>query len=168
MLHTKCKSAFKRFLPTFLFLLFAATVFWCEGFCAENGRKAIAVVVHEGAAEKIERNEILAVFLGGKTVWSANGAQIRVVLQPKTAGASKLFNEIVFGDGGRKVARQWIKNIMTGGAPAPILQKSDFEVLRKVSELEGAVGYVMYGAAEKIILPEGVKIAAIIDSDIQR
>jgi len=104
--------------------------------------EGVAIVVHAENPAVFDPREIRSVFLGTKTFWTALGEPVRVILQPRSAPASRRFFRIFFDDEGRRMSRAWVRNIITGSARAPGAARDDLDVMRRVAALRGAIGYV--------------------------
>ena len=124
---------------------------------------SIAIVVNESNEEVLSQKQLKLIFLGRNTVWDSSGLPIKVVLQPREVKSSKVFNKLIFKDKGRRLARQWVKNIVTGAAPAPITEHDDNYVLEQISKEKSAIGYIMLSSLQDSEPTEGVRVALIIN-----
>ena len=129
----------------------------------EASSDSIAIVVNESNEEVLSQKQLKLIFLGRNTVWDSSGLPIKVVLQPREVKSSKVFNKLIFKDKGRRLARQWVKNIITGAAPAPITEHDDNYVLEQISKEKSAIGYIMLSSLQDSEPTEGVRVALIIN-----
>jgi len=124
--------------------------------------EAVAVIVNAENHVSLSEEAIKMIFLGEKTVWEADRLVIKVILQPPDQPASRVFNRALFGDNGRRLSRQWVRNIFTGQAPPPVTLPDDRAVMEKVSRDRAAIGFVLRGALGGGALHPGVRVTVIL------
>ena len=150
-------SHLRVFLAGVLLLLLSSLAF------AQDGRVlppvgSVVIIVNSNNLEPLSQKEIKAIFLGRRTLWAHQEDSISVVLQPKETPASKIFNREFFSDEGRRLTRQWIKNVVIGAAPAPITLKEDNTVLTQVQENINAIGYVLIDPNMRLDVLENIRV----------
>lgn len=91
-------------------------------------------------ASELSSNDIKNIFLGSKITWS-DGSEVIFVIQKKST-CHKLFLEKYIGKTPGQFSDYWRKLIFTGKGLAPLEKDSDQEIIKFVSQTEGAIGYV--------------------------
>jgi len=136
-----------------LLILLLANFLWpAQSVFAQTSQQlpppgSLAIVANKDNQERLSLATIKAIFLGQRTLWEKRNRAVTVILQPRSTAASRLFNQAFFADSGRRMSRQWIKNVVTGAAPAPETVKHSSDVLSAVRDNPEAIGYVRISAS---------------------
>ena len=122
-------------------LLFAA-------FSADSQEAAIRVVVNQSVESKeISVDQIRRIFSMRQTVWS-NDQAITVYVLSSQHQTHKTFSIKVLGMFPYQLDRIWNKLVYSGLGEEPIMVQSEQEMLERVSQQPGAIGYVMQLATD--------------------
>ena len=94
---------------------------------------------------EVAKDDIGGMFEGKKGNWG-NGAKVVLVTQPDSP-AHESFLKAYVGKSPSQFATAWKKIVFTGKANAPVVAKSDAEVIDAVAKAPGAIGYISDPAA---------------------
>lgn len=112
-------------------------------FSAGSEVRAVQVVVHaSNDTENIRVEQIRRIFSMRQTVWS-KGQAITVYVLPNEHQIHQLFSTQVLGMFPYQLNRIWNKLVYSGLGEEPIKVQSEQEMLERVSQTPGAIGYVM-------------------------
>ncbi|MGD8860344.1 MAG: hypothetical protein PVI30_10040 [Myxococcales bacterium] len=112
---------------------------------ARSRAPALLAIVHPAAGvERMDRNELAAVFTLSLRNWS-NGRRAVPFNYAANHPYRVAFDEAVLGMGPEQVARFWITRRVRGQGTAPRTVSSPQLMAKVVARLPGAVGYVPHG-----------------------
>lgn len=100
----------------------------------------LVVIVHPERSERIERSDILQIYLKRRRFWS-DGSQIVPINREAGSATRESFSQRVFGADSRSQIGFWNQQYFRGVLP-PLTLASDEAVLRYVAREPRAVGYV--------------------------
>lgn len=100
----------------------------------------LVVIVHPDRSEKIERSDILQIYLKRRRFW-ADGSQIVPINREAGSVNRESFSQRVFGADSRSQMGFWNQQYFRGVLP-PLTLASDEAVLRYVAREPRAIGYV--------------------------
>ena len=119
---------------------------------------SLLVIVHAGVPEtRIDSNELRAIFLRKRTVWS-NGQRIVPLNHPPGHPARLAFDSSTLGFNGNETARYWIDARIRYGTEAPMSIANEALLARVVKQLAGSIGYV-----RAVSVPPGVRVVARVE-----
>lgn len=123
--------------------VFVAVLLLCVGvWPRESFADELLVLRHEASAsEPLQRQQLLAIYLGRITTWS-DGTPITVFVLPDQHDVHKHFCRHVLGTYPYVLRAAWDRLVYTGTGFAPIKVRSEQEMVRRVAETPGAIGYV--------------------------
>jgi ABC-type phosphate transport system substrate-binding protein len=123
---------------------------------AQEANRIRVIVSADNPVEKLERPEVVRMFLGQVTSWR-NGTKARPVDQSMTSLVRKDFSSAVLRQSLLVVKNYWQQQIFAGRAEPPPVRDTDARVVEFVLATPGAIGYVSEGYA----YPKGVKALAV-------
>lgn len=104
-----------------------------------------AVVVHvDNPLESLEAEKIARMFLGRTSRWPdwEDGPAVVPIDQVKESRVRAIFSEEIHGKDVDKIIKWWYRQIYSGRGKPPDEVADDSEVLQRVAESEGGIGYV--------------------------
>jgi len=102
----------------------------------------IVIVTNNSNEENLSSNDIAAIFTTRKSTWSKNGKRIIPFNLPPKTRTRVSFDKDLLGMDKDAVARYWIDRKIRGGNAPPKQVHNPNLVIRLVSKLDGAIGYV--------------------------
>jgi ABC-type phosphate transport system substrate-binding protein len=112
-------------------------------FSVKSQASTIQVVVNPSVESKdISVEQIRRIFSMRQTIWS-NGQAITVYVLPNRHQTHQAFSTKVLGLFPYQLDRIWNKLVFSGLGEEPIEVQSEQEMLERVSQKPGAIGYVM-------------------------
>jgi ABC-type phosphate transport system substrate-binding protein len=110
---------------------------------------AIAVVVHPGRSVQLTVEELRAIYLKQRTLWS-DGTPITAINRDAGTAVRETFSTRVIGRSSEALAAYWNERYIEGVFP-PSTLASDEAVLRYVAAHPNAIGYVARRAADRTV-----------------
>lgn len=127
----------------FLILLIALSCQFPVAFAVESQVPAVQVVVNPSVEVKeLSVDQIRRIFSMRQTTWS-NDQAITVYVLLNQHQTHQIFSTKVLGMFPYQLDRIWNKLVYSGLGEEPIKVKSEQELLERVSQMPGAIGYVM-------------------------
>lgn len=121
--------------------------------------QAIVLIAHPSVEEgSIHQDRLRAIFAMRETRW-ADGSPIRVVVLPDQDPIHRDFCKSPLSIYPFILRRHWDRLTFTGTGPMPIQVNNESEMLKKVSQTPGALGYLRQSAAltnvKRIMITQG-------------
>ena len=119
----------------------------------------VAVIANKSVnIEKISNSELLDLYTGDVRVWEDKKSVTVYTLDIK-GGTKNIFYSFL-GKNTSRMKSIWMKRLLSGEGDPPQSLKTEREMLKKVSETKGAVGFISYDS-----VTTDVKILAIIEAE---
>ena len=119
----------------------------------------IAVIINKSVPlDKIERSKLLDIYTGDVRTWDYGESIIIFDLKKKTD--TKMIFYRYLGKTTSRMKSIWLKNMLSGEVEPPKTVTSEMEMLEKVEETKGAIGYI---SASKVT--KNVKIICLIPNN---
>ena len=119
----------------------------------------VAVIANKSIKkDKISKSELLDCYTGDMQKWD-DGQRIYVFDLKTKTDKKEIFYEFL-GKSPSRMKSIWMKRLLSGEGDPPQSLKTEKEMLKKVSETNGAVGFVNYDS-----VTTDVKILAIIEAE---
>jgi len=133
---TKYPHTFSSFS---LWLLLSLTLL--SGWC--RGAEPVDILVNSAQAkEEVTLRELRAIYTMKQRLWS-DGETITVFVLPEASVAHRDFCKKILGVFPRQLKSVWYRAVYTGTGVAPIEVKTEQELIERVSQTKGAIGYVL-------------------------
>lgn len=101
----------------------------------------VAVIVNKSVSlDSLDRSELLDLYSGEKTFWSNHTPVVIFDLKPVGATRDQFYQMLNISPS--RVKSIWLKRMLSGDADPPEYLPDDEEMLRKVAETPGAIGFV--------------------------
>jgi ABC-type phosphate transport system substrate-binding protein len=126
---------------TRILLLVGLVVLLSTRTVAGGGVIEIAVIVNAHNSDSISKSDLEDIYLRKQAHWSSGDRIVPINLGPEHA-LRRQFDRVVLGMEPDEMARYWLDQRIRGGANAPRELDDPALVLRLVTRLDGAVGYV--------------------------
>lgn len=134
-------SQIRQYLGPILFFCLSCLLF--IAFSVNSQVTAVQVVVNSTVESKdISVEQIRRIFSMRQTAWS-NGQTITVYVLSNQHQTHQVFSTKVLGMFPYQLDRIWNKLVYSGLGEEPIKVQSEQEMLERVSQKPGAIGYVM-------------------------
>jgi hypothetical protein len=91
---------------------------------------------------EVNRGETFNLFSMGKKVWGDTGLPVRVFVLPSRHALHKQFAKQKIGSFPHVLSAIWDRHVYSGSGQRPNEVKNEQEMLRAISSIEGAVGYL--------------------------
>jgi len=122
-----------------------------------NSNAQVAVIAYKSAPNtEITSSQLLDFYTGDIRHWSNNDPVVVFDLEPK-GKIKKAFYKFL-GKSTSRMKSIWMKRMLSGEGDPPEAIKSEEELLQRVAETKGAVGFISYDKVS-----EDVKVLAIIE-----
>jgi ABC-type phosphate transport system substrate-binding protein len=120
----------------------------------------LALVVNDRwrEAEAIPIPVLRQLWLGRRTRWA--GQRVLCLDLPSGSRVRATFVDVVVGRTERSLERYWLRQALSGGPPPPRELASEQDVLRRVAQRTGVIGYVTWSAVRPAP-PDGVRVLAV-------
>ncbi len=119
----------------------------------------VAVIANKSIKkDKISKSELLDCYTGDMQKWD-DGQRIYVFDLKTKTDIKEIFYEFL-GKSPSRMKSIWMKRLLSGEGDPPQSLKTEREMLKKVSETKGAVGFISYDS-----VTTDVKILAIIEAE---
>ncbi|QTA91099.1 cobaltochelatase CobT-related protein [Desulfonema magnum] len=105
-------------------------------------------------ADTLDRAAVSAIYLGDRTRWDSGG-KIRVVML-RGGPTHERFTKDIVGTTPAKLRRFWKKIVFTGTGTPPKIFKKETDLVKFISNTEGAIGYI-----DASVSPVNVKVIAV-------
>ena len=142
-------------------LVFMAIILCCVSILkAEDAvQSAVVVIANKNVVEaSLAQKDIESIFLGKKTKWD-NKDKITIYTLEADDVHKSFLNDFV-NTTPAKFKSHWKKQVFTGKADQPAEYKTEAEMLERVANTNGAVGYVSVAFLEKN--PDKVKQLTVV------
>lgn len=158
-------SAFQTLMRTCL-LFIPLVLAWLVAPIASKASEArtqamVVIVAAKAPLDAISKDELRLIFQTKRKAWPDGSVAIPFNLPPDNA-LRKKFDSALLGLEPNEVARYWIDRRIRGGDRPPRVAPSSAMMVRVVSALPGAVGYVEPEAADSSVKV----IATVIDGEV--
>lgn len=126
-------------------------IFW-NGVAAGQ----VTVIVNPSVPlDSLSKTELLDIFCGEKTFWSDHVPVVVFDLKPVGATRDQFYEMLNISPS--RVKSIWLKRMLSGDADPPEYLPGEEEMLRKVAETPGAIGFVDAAKVDKQVKVVGVK-----------
>jgi len=116
-----------------------------------NGLSAAEIIVHRAVKqETVTLNVARLLFTMRLLRWS-DGKRVRVFVLPDPHPLHRLFTKQRLDLYPRQLRRVWDRHLFSGSGAVPVTVDSVDEMLKRVSETPGAVGYLPDGLATETV-----------------
>lgn len=126
------------------------------------GQAQVAIIAHKSApVDDIKKTELLDFYTGDIKKWANQTPVVVFDLKPKSEVKEVFYNFL-----GRSPSRMksiWLKKMLSGEGEPPQALESEEEMVKKVAETAGAIGFV-----SKAKLNDEVKTLFIIEDDADK
>lgn len=103
------------------------------------------VIVHSNvSSDTVSRQYLLSVFSMQTRIWP-DGQPVRVYILPPHQPEHRAFVKSELKLFPYQLVKIWDRSVFSGSGQSPMIVDSEEEMLRKVSENEGAIGYLLKG-----------------------
>ncbi len=117
----------------------------------------VAVIANSSCKmDSIDKNQLLDFYTGDIKKWQDNSKVIVLDLKPRLEIRDQFYDFI--GKSSSRMKSIWLKKMLSGEGDPPQAMNSELEILKKVSETPGAIGYV-----SKDLVNNKVKVLAVIE-----
>ena len=124
-----------------------------------NINAQVAVIAYKSAPiNEISSSQLLDFYTGDVRYWSNDDPVVVFDLDPKGEIKKAFYNFI--GKSTSRMKSIWMKRMLSGEGDPPEALPSEEEILQKVAETKGAVGFISFDKVS-----EEVKVLAIIKMD---
>lgn len=143
-IHSVWSSFLNQFSQYFRTILFVGlSCLLSTAFSAYSQELTVRVVVHPSVESKeISIEQIRRIFSMRQTAWS-NDQAITVYVLSSQHPTHQIFSTTVLGMFPYQLDRIWNKLVYSGLGDEPIKVQSEQDMLERVSQKPGAIGYVM-------------------------
>jgi ABC-type phosphate transport system substrate-binding protein len=122
-----------------------------------NTNAQVAVIAYKSAPiNEISSSQLLDFYTGDVRYWSNDDPVVVFDLEPKGEIKKAFYNFL--GKSTSRMKSIWMKRMLSGEGNPPEAIKSEEELLKKVAETKGAVGFISYDKVS-----EDVKVLAKIE-----
>ncbi len=126
---------------------------------ASSQDRDVAVVAHFSVpVDSLDRQSLLELYSLEENKWS-DGSLVVLVDQKAKSDSKHIFYKYL-GREHREMKKIWMRMILSGEGRTPMTARSMEDVIRKVSETPGAIGYV-----EASLVTDEVKVLSLINDE---
>ena len=116
-----------------------------------NGLSAAEIIVHRAVQQgELTLNVARLLFTMRLLRWS-DGTRVRVFVLPDSDPLHRMFAKQTLDLYPRQLRRVWDRHLFSGSGAVPVTVDSVEEMLRRVSETPGAIGYLPDGLATETV-----------------
>lgn len=136
--------------------IFTATSLFFLLFPAETPGQSgeFSIVAHPSSnIANLNKNDLRRIFLARQQFWPS-GEKITVVMREPLSESHAQFCRQYLNLFPYQIERVWQQLVFSGQAESPLYLESDLDVITKVLEQPGALGYV----TANNVIPEGLKV----------
>jgi ABC-type phosphate transport system substrate-binding protein len=130
---------------------------YCLLFFSNSYAQVVLIAQPQSVVTELSRNSLRAIFAMRQTEWE-DGSAIQVFVLEDKKNAHIVFCKDVLGMFPYQLRRVWDRQVFSGTGTAPILVGSEQEMLQRVAETKGAIGYLMVDNKTKDSISSKVKI----------
>ncbi len=94
-----------------------------------------------GAEKVLTRNKARLIFTMSLVEWP-DGTPVRVFVLPDHSTLHKDFSKHLLGLYPRQLRRVWDRKLYTGTGQVPVVVRSEQEMLQRIADTPGAIGYL--------------------------
>ncbi len=146
-----------RIMLSNVMVVLGSLVFW-----AASAHAQVAIIAHKSVpADEIKKTELLDFYTGDIKKWGNQTPVVVFDLKSKSEVKEVFYNFL-----GRSPSRMksiWLKKMLSGEGEPPQALESEEEMVKKVAETAGAIGFV-----SKAKLNDEVKTLFIIENDADK
>lgn len=140
---------------SFIGLLLVINLALSTAYCAE---KNIRIIANQSVdIDRLDNDQVKRIFTMYQTNWP-NAQPIVVFVLANQNGTHQLFSREILGVFPYQLERIWNKLIFSGLGEGPIRVQTESEMLAKVKQQPGAIGYVMTSE-----IPMGIHLIQLIE-----
>lgn len=119
-----------------------SALIYCLLFFSNSYAQVILIVQPQNIATELSRNSLRAIFAMRQTEWP-NGSAVQVFVLEDKNNTHIAFCKDILGMFPYQLRRVWDRQVFSGTGTAPTIVKTQQEMLIRVAETEGAIGYMM-------------------------
>lgn len=119
-----------------------SALIYCLLFFSNGYAQVILIVQPQNIATELSRNSLRAIFAMRQTEWP-NGSAVQVFVLEDKNNTHIAFCKDILGMFPYQLRRVWDRQVFSGTGTAPTIVKTQQEMLIRVAETEGAIGYMM-------------------------
>jgi len=123
----------RKIIKYYLFLIFL--------FLVPNISAQVIIVNHDNETSTLSKNMLRSIFAMRSPMW-ADGSPIHVFVLKDSSPIHTSFCKHLLGMFPYQLRRVWDRQVFSGTGIAPITVKSEQEMLEKVSQYKGGIGYI--------------------------
>ena len=127
-------------------LLFACGLLWAASMSVAMGQQLIA---HPGVERIPEKREIVRSLFTMQLLRWPDGSPVRVFVLPDENPTHKSFAKKWLGVFPYQLRRAWDRAVFSGTGQAPTEVADEQEMLERVANTPGAVGYISHGVEDE-------------------
>ena len=148
----------RRNILTTVPLMLVAIILLSGSFVALSLAADVAIIANNSVGDtSLTKDAIKDIYVGKQAKW-ADGSKIQLSAQ-KDSDTHESFTKDYVGKSPSQFRMYWKKMVFTGKGKAPEAFESDADIAKYVAETEGAIGYILSGAAVS-----GVKTITVSDN----
>ena len=119
-----------------------SALIYCLLFFSNGYAQVILIVQPQNIATELSRNSLRAIFAMRQTEWP-NGSAVQVFVLEDKNSTHIAFCKDILGMFPYQLRRVWDRQVFSGTGTAPIIVKTQQEMLIRVAETQGAIGYML-------------------------
>lgn len=118
------------------------TLTFCLLFFSNSYAQVLLIVQPQNDVTELSRNSLRAIFAMRQTEWP-DGTAVKVFVLEDKNNAHIAFCKDILGMFPYQLRRVWDRQVFSGTGTAPTIVKTEQEMLTRIAETRGAIGYMM-------------------------
>lgn len=131
----------------FKFFKYSALIY-CLLFFSNSYAQVILIVQPQNVVTELSRNSLRAIFAMRQTTWP-DGSAVQVFVLEDKNNTHIAFCKDILSMFPYQLRRVWDRQVFSGTGSAPTIVKTEQEMLIRVAETQGAIGYMMVSDSDK-------------------